>query len=82
MTARFITLNINGLNSTNKQKMLFDFIKQNNLNFICLQEHNIKDKNKLLDMFYEHFDVILNECINLKGGTAILIDKRVGCQIL
>ena len=82
MAAKLITLNVNGLNSIKKQNMLFDFIKVNKLNFICLQEHNIKDKNKLLDMFYEHFDVVINECISLKGGTAILIDKSLECKIL
>ena len=82
MAAKLITLNVNGLNSIKKQNMLFDFIKVNKLNFICLQEHNIKDKNKLLDMYYEHFDVVINECISLKGGTAILIDKSLECKIL
>ena len=82
MDAKFITLNVNGLNSIKSQNLLFNFIKTNNLKFICLQEHNIKDKSKLLDMYYENFEVIINECINLKGGTAVLIDKAQDCKIL
>ena len=79
---KFITLNINGLCSQNKQKLLFDFIKTNNYKIICLQEHNIKDKSKLINIFYEHFDIVINESINLKGGTAVLIDKSMDCNIL
>ena len=82
MAVKFITLNVNGICSEKKQKMLFDFIKMNNLQIISLQEHNIKDKKNLMSMFYEHFDIVLNECINLKGGTAVLIDKNLGCKIL
>ena len=54
----------------------------NNLKIINLQEHNIKDKSKLMSMFHDHFDIVLNESINLKGGTAVLIDKSMGCNIL
>ena len=82
MEVKFITLNVNGLSSEKKQKLLFDFIKINNFKIINLQEHNIKDKSKLMSMFYEHFEVVLNESINLKGGTAVLIDKSIGCNIL
>ena len=70
-----MSLNINGLNCKKKQKVLYDFIKENNLNVINLQEHNLKDSNNLLDVFYEQFHVIINETINLKGGTAVLVDK-------
>ena len=62
--------------------MLFNFIKENNIKFINLQEHNLKDRTKLSDIYFEHFDIILNESINAKGGTAILIDKSTNCKIL
>ena len=81
MAAKLITLNVNGLNSEKKQKLLFEFIKSNNYKIICLQEHNIKDKSKLMSIFHEHFDIVLNESINLKGGTAVLFDKSMGCNI-
>ena len=80
MAAKFVTLNINGMNNRNKQQIIFDFIKENNFKFVNLQEHNLKDKNILLDIFYEHFHVIIKECISLKGGTAILIDKCLDCK--
>ena len=51
MSLRLMTLNINGLNCKKKQLLFFDFIKQNNVHFINLQEHNLKDKNNLLDIY-------------------------------
>ena len=72
---KLITLNINGLNCKKNQQLFFDFIKENNIKIVNLQEHNLKDSNVLIDVFYEHFHVIVNESIFLKGGTAVLIDK-------
>ena len=80
MALKIMTLNINGLNCKIKQKHLFDFIKDNHINLISLQEHNLKNSSDLLDIFYEQFHVIINESINLKGGTAILIDKNNMCS--
>ena len=57
ITYKLITLNVNGINSEKKQKLLFEFIKSNNYKIICLQEHNIKDKSKLMSIFHEHFDI-------------------------
>ena len=34
-----------------------------------------------MSIFHEHFDIVLNESINLKGGTAVLFDKSMGCNI-
>ena len=82
MSLRLMTLNINGLNCKKKQLLFFDFIKQNNVHFINLQEHNLKDKNNLLDIYYDNYHVFLNESIYLKGGTAVLIDKRVTDNII
>ena len=83
MDLKLITLNINGLNCKKKQKLFFDFIIKNNIHFVNLQEHNLKNSNALSEIFYEHFHVILNESLNLKGGTAILIDKcRINSKIV
>ena len=50
-------------------------LKKNDIRIVNLQDHNIKDSKNLIDKYYEHFHVIINESINLKGGTAVLIDK-------
>ena len=47
-----MTLNINGLNCKKKQQLLYDFIKENNLNIVNLQEHNLKNGHNLLDIFF------------------------------
>ena len=82
MAAKFITLNINGLNCRKKQQFLFDFINDNDINIINLQEHNLKKSDSLLDIFYEYFYIFINESIYLKGGTAILVDKRLTNKIV
>ena len=83
MALKFITLNVNGLCCKKKQKHFFDFIKENDVKMICLQEHNLKSSNIFLDIFYEQFHVILSESIYLKGGTCIFIDKNsINLQII
>ena len=47
-----MTLNINGLNCKKKQQLLYDFIKENNLNIVNLLEHNLKNGHNLLDIFF------------------------------
>ena len=44
-------------------------------------EHNIKDENKIKFLF-DNYLVFLNKSINLKGGTMILIDKSIECNIV
>ena len=61
---------------------MFDFIKTNNLDIINLQEHNLKNKKYLIDMFYYSFHVYINDAINLKGGTAILIGTTITNNIV
>ena len=75
MAFKLITLNVNGICCARKQKHLFDFIQENDIKVVCLQEHNLKSSNDLSSIFYEQFHVILNDSIKLKGGTCVLIDK-------
>ena len=74
---KLMRVNIKGLNCKRKQNLLFDYIKENRINFISLQEHNLKNGSDLLYIFYEQFHVIINESINLL--IAILIDKNYMC---
>ena len=82
MAITLITLNINGLNCEKKQQMLFDYIQENDFNIINLQEHNLKNQSDLLDIFNTYYYIFINESINLKGGTATLIDKRITDNII
>ena len=45
-----------------------------------LQEHNIKSLEKI-EYLSKHYNIILNKSILLKGGTLILIDKRLPSRI-
>ena len=82
MAVNLITLNINGLNCEKKQQLFFDYIQEKKFNIVNIQEHNLKSQDDLLDIFSEYFYVFINESINLKGGTGILIDKRITDHII
>ena len=56
---------------------MFDFIRNNNLDIINLQEHNLKNKKYKIDMFYYSFHVFINDVIHLKGGTAFSIGINI-----
>ena len=80
MIINIASINVNGLNTENKQSLLHAFIKQHNLDIVYLQEHNIREdgKVKYLEKFYQ---VIMNKSINLKGGTCILIKRSLNYKI-
>ena len=76
------TLNINGINNVNKQYQLIDFMKNNYIDILLLQEHNIRVHdaiNKELDDFCH---ISINYAISSKGGTAILINRKVPFTII
>ena len=78
---RYATLNINGINENMKQLQFIDFVKYHRIDIIFLQEHNIKDRSKIEELD-KKFHISINLSINLKGGTAILIDKRLPIYII
>ena len=78
---RLATLNINGINDSMKQLQFIDFVKYHKIDVIFLQEHNIKDRSKINEID-KKFHVFINLSINLKGGTAILIDKRLPIDVI
>ena len=47
MIINIASINVNGLNNENKQKLLHEFINQHKLDIVYLQEHNIKEDGKL-----------------------------------
>ena len=70
------------MNTKNKQLKLIDFIKLHKLDIILIQEHNIHDKGKLCKELLDICHVFLNLAINLKGGTAILVNKKLNCNVI
>ena len=74
------SININGLNTENKQRLLHDFMIQHKIDILLIQEHNIREdgKVKYLENYYK---ILMNKSINFKGGTCILIKKNIDCDI-
>ena len=80
MELKIATLNINGINLESKQKLLHQFIIQHKIHVLFIQEHNIKEDNKI-NFLKDNYLVFLNKTVNAKGGTMILIDKSLECKI-
>ena len=57
-----------------KQIKLVEYLKQYSIDIAMLQEHNIKDENKI-EYLSEFYHIILNKSILLKGGTLIAVNK-------
>ena len=76
------TLNINGLNSDRKQSQLIDFMKYNYIDILLLQEHNIRDIGAIDKELESFCHISLNYAICSKGGTAILINRKLPFIIL
>ena len=75
------TININGLNCINKQKQVVDFMKFKKIAILLVQEHNIRNSNAIGEALNEHCQVCLNLAVCHKGGTAILISRKLPYEI-
>ena len=76
------SLNINGLSSIRKQNQLINFMRYNSIDILLLQEHNMRDISSIGKELNDFCYVSLNNAISLKGGTAILINKRINFKIV
>ena len=56
-------------------------MKLNKVNIMLLQEHNIREADNICSELNDQYDIILNLSIAHKGGTAIVIDKRIDFKI-
>ena len=52
-------------------------MKNNKIDILLLQEHNIRYKNKLCNEILDLYHVTINLSIAQKGGTAIIINKKI-----
>ena len=59
---------------------LVNYIKGKSIDILLVQEHNIKSLGKI-EYLLQHYNVVLNTSILQKGGTLILIDKRLPAKI-
>ena len=74
------SLNINGLSS--KQSQVIQFMKYNKIDVLLLQEHNIRNSDKLSVELNDFCHVSLNPAICARGGTAILINRKLPFTLL
>ena len=56
-------------------------MKLNKVDIMLLQEHNIREADNICSELNDQYDIILNLSIAHKGGTAIVIDKRIDFRI-
>ena len=59
---------------------LVKYLYEKSINIIMIQEHNIKSIAKI-EYLMKYYNAILNQSILLKGGTLILIDKRLPAKV-
>ena len=78
---RLATININGLSTQQKQIKFHSFLSYHKIDIVLVQEHNVKDKSTL-DYLLNFYTVILNPTINIKGGTAIMYNKKLELEIV
>ena len=57
-------------------------MKYNKIDIVFLQEHNIRDQTNICQELSDQYLVILNLAIAHKGGTAIIIDKKLEYKVI
>ena len=81
MAVKILSINANGINTEKKQHVLNNFFFRYNIDIICIQEHNVTNVMNIT-ILEEYYHIYLNTCYQLKGGTAILIRKNSGINVL
>ena len=79
---KIATLNINGMTELKKQEILVDFILRENIQCCLIQEHNLKSQCSIYDVVCDKFDIFFNASVKSKGGTMILIDKKIKYSVI
>ena len=75
------SLNINGLNDKSKQFQLINYMKYNRISILLIQEHNIRNLDAICSELNDFCEIVINLAIAHKGGTAVLIDRRIAFKI-
>ena len=79
---RIVTLNVNGMCTVRKQEMLVDFLQKENIQCCLIQGHNLKCQSSVSDIVSDKYDIFFNASVKLKGGTMILIDRKIKYSVL
>ena len=61
---------------------MLNFVKYNKIDILLLQEHNIRKENVICKEILDEYNFEINYAISLKGGTAIMITKRMPIEII
>ena len=75
------TMNINGLNNRIKQQQVIGFMKYHRIDILLIQEHNIRDVNAIGNELNDFCYISINLAVCHKGGTAILINRKLPYHI-
>ena len=76
MTFTIASININGMNTTDRQFLINAFLIKYRIDIVLCQEHNIKlDYN--ISKIVMDYDLYINTSILSKGGTAIFVRKKI-----
>ena len=70
------------MNSKIKQLQLIDYMKNNKIDILLLQEHNIRYKNKLCNEILDLYHVTINVSVAQKRVTVIIINKKLPVEII
>ena len=70
------------MNSKKKQLQLLTHLKKYKIDVALLQEHNIRKENVICNEILDEYHVEINFSISLKGGTAIMINRRLPYKII
>ena len=76
------TININGLNCKNKQLQVINFMRFYKIDILLVQEHNIRNKIAISNELNDFCFICINLAICLKGGTAILINRKLPFNVI
>ena len=61
--------------------MLINHMRYNRIDIMLIQEHNIRDMNNVCQELNDQYHILLNLSIAHKGGTAIIIDRKLEYKI-
>lgn len=79
---RLLSVNINGLNSPNKRKKIFNKLIKARLNIICLQEVHVKRDHLYLLNYTKLGQLYTSLADTKKRGVAIYVQKHINSRLI
>ncbi len=78
------TLNLNGARDDHKRMMLFEFIRQKQIDIVLLQETHSDSKNEIDWRREWDGQIVLSHKSSISGGVAVLFSKHflpLSCEV-